>query len=65
MPGQPLQYPFISESIASIREEQSRVLEVRCELQEVIATTHDLIFQSKRLVEKAHEALARSWPPPA
>lgn len=62
MPDQPLRFPHISETVASIQEHQSRVLELRCEPQEVIATSHDAIFRSLRLIAEVNEALARKWP---
>jgi hypothetical protein len=62
MPDQPLRFPLVSETLASIQERQSRVLELRCELQEVIATSHDAIFRSLRLIAEINEALARGLP---
>lgn len=57
MPDQP--FPLLSETVASIREQQFFIFGLRCELQEVIATSHDAIWQSLRLIAEADGALTR------
>jgi hypothetical protein len=59
MPGLALRFPVFSETLASIKERQSHLLELRCELQELIAISHNTIFQSLKLIAEAKDALAR------
>jgi hypothetical protein len=55
MPGSPWLHP---ETTTSILKSRSEIDGLRCEVQEVIARSHDSVFRSLRLIEEIEQLLA-------
>ena len=60
MPDQPLHFPSERETVvASILKSRHHLWQLQCDLHDTVLSSHRTIFQSRELIAKVDEALAR------